>query len=395
MDNKSQQPNWDIFCKIVDNFGDIGVCWRLSKLLATEHQLNIRLFIDDFLIASKIIPNFDPNKATQTISGVLIQPWPTNATTMPDVVVENFSCALPQIYSEQIAKHNKSCIKSAQVTWINLEYLSAERWVEGCHTLPSTHPTLGYRRYFFYPGFSKQTGGLLREKTLLQARDHFTASPQTQQEFWDKHITAPKHHTFTASTKISIFSYPQADINTLITQLSKAPQKTSVFLPFNAETKSLEQLIETHKLNLESTKIIGNTSLYLLPFLSNDNFDQLLWSCDLNFVRGEDSWIRAIWAGKPFVWQPYIQSEDTHITKLSAFLAEYTFGNTPINLSIKKANLVWSNAEPIPSSNFWCEILSTLPEWQAHAAHYTKNLSKLPELSSQLITFTNKLKHVD
>jgi hypothetical protein len=26
----AMQLHWDIFCRVIDNFGDIGVCWRLA-----------------------------------------------------------------------------------------------------------------------------------------------------------------------------------------------------------------------------------------------------------------------------------------------------------------------------------------------------------------------------
>ncbi|HET9045379.1 MAG TPA: elongation factor P maturation arginine rhamnosyltransferase EarP, partial [Casimicrobiaceae bacterium] len=37
---------WDVFCKVVDNFGDAGVCWRLARQLVAEHDLAVTLWID-------------------------------------------------------------------------------------------------------------------------------------------------------------------------------------------------------------------------------------------------------------------------------------------------------------------------------------------------------------
>ncbi|MEO7887531.1 MAG: elongation factor P maturation arginine rhamnosyltransferase EarP, partial [Polaromonas sp.] len=42
--NRSLQ--WDIFCKVIDNFGDIGVCWRLAADLASRGH-KVRLWVDD------------------------------------------------------------------------------------------------------------------------------------------------------------------------------------------------------------------------------------------------------------------------------------------------------------------------------------------------------------
>ena len=64
----------------------------------------------------------------------------------------------------------------------------------------------------------------------------------------------------------------------------------------------------------------GNLTIHPVPYLSQNDFDHLLWSCHLNMIRGEDSLVRAIWAGKPFVWNIYPQDDDAHHKKLEAFL---------------------------------------------------------------------------
>lgn len=386
----NDQQRWDIFCKIVDNFGDIGVCWRLSHQLANEHGLSVRLFIDQPEIASNIIPTFDQAKSAQTIDGVEIQTWPTNAVTLPDVVVENFSCSLPAVYSQQVADHNKASTQSDAIIWINLEYLSAEKWVEDCHKLPSPHPTLGYTRYFFYPGFNQQTGGLLRESDLMDRRNTFFASESAQQDFWKRHLPAKVDNAFDESIKISLFSYPQANIASLMTALATSEKKVSLIMPYNVQITALNSLINTHQLKLDSTLIINNISLYLIDFLPSIAFDQLLWNCDLNVVRGEDSWIRAIWAGKPFVWQPYIQTEQTHIKKLNAFLADYAPNQDTLSEQIQQANLAWSNAQTV-DAQFWPNVLNALPAWQLHSLQYSNALANQADLTTQLVTFANNL----
>jgi uncharacterized repeat protein (TIGR03837 family) len=67
----------------------------------------------------------------------------------------------------------------------------------------------------------------------------------------------------------------------------------------------------------------GAPLLARLPFVAQPDFDRLLWSSDLNFVRGEDSFIRAAWAARPLVWQIYPQDENIHLEKLDAWLARY------------------------------------------------------------------------
>jgi uncharacterized repeat protein (TIGR03837 family) len=394
--NPATQQRWDIFCNIVDNFGDIGVCWRLSQQLAIEYGLSVRLFIDDFYIASKIIPKLDLTKHTQTIQGVEITAWPTNEVTLPDVVVENFSCQLPENYIHQIANHHKSCNPENAVTWINLEYLSAEHWVNDCHALPSTHPILGITKYFFFPGFTEKTGGLLREQDLLTKRDAFLNSPNQQQAFWQKISPVYQQAAFADAINISLFSYPQADIQALISALVCCEQAVNVFLPFNTEITSLNTIIQAFHLNLGEVKQLNRLKLHLLPFLSQAEYDTLLWACDLNFVRGEDSWIRAIWAGKPFIWQPYIQKEDAHIKKLDAFLAAYTEqATTSIRSIICNTNRVWSNAITLSNEDFWLNLLQSLDSWQTFSLAESKRLAAHPSLAAQLVSFCQDLKVKD
>ena len=145
---------WDIFCRIVDNYGDIGVCWRLAKQLAAEHDKHIRLWIDDLQIAQKLIPTLNPALGAQTIQGVELCRWQDaeNTNNIGDVVIEAFACELPPAYLQKMA--------ARQPVWINLEYLSAEPWVTNFNARASRHHNLPLSKQFFIPGFEPGTGGL-------------------------------------------------------------------------------------------------------------------------------------------------------------------------------------------------------------------------------------------
>lgn len=67
----------------------------------------------------------------------------------------------------------------------------------------------------------------------------------------------------------------------------------------------------------------GNLTIKLLPMTDQAGYDRLLWSCDLNLVRGEDSFVRAQWAARPFLWHIYPQEEQAHMVKLDGFLDYY------------------------------------------------------------------------
>ncbi len=383
----TKSNRWDIFCKIVDNYGDIGVCWRLSQQLAHEHNLTIRLLIDDMASAKKIITNLDISKQSQLINGVQVCVWPTLKNTATadaaDVVLETFSCALPDFYLQQMVQQDS--------IWINLEYLSAEKWVSDFHAKPSPQATLAITKHYFFPGFKDDTGGLIRERELITERNIFTNSKEKQFQFWQK-IGIYGADNFTADTvKISLFCYAQANITGLIESLVTTNQCTKLFIPFNSAIAiSLEKLVDIKQHNLNGIHR-GNLTIHLLPFLSQADYDCLLWACDLNFVRGEDSWIRAIWAEKPFIWQPYIQSDETHILKLKAFLDLYLSAATSeISTLINESQLAWSSADTTTQMPI-NHLIEQLPAIQNYAKKVTKTLMLQPDLATKLMIFSENL----
>ena len=124
----------------------------------------------------------------------------------------------------------------------------------------------------------------------------------------------------------------------------------------------------------------GQLSISYLPYLTQPDFDHLLWACDLNFVRGEDSLVRALWAGKPFVWQLYPQEDGAHLNKLQAFL---DWLQAPDEL--RQFHLVWNNAAPAETLR-WPEA-NRLSEWQATVESARARLLGLPSLAEQLLNF--------
>lgn len=382
-----KNKRWDIFCKIVDNYGDIGVCWRLSQQLAHEHHLQVRLFIDDMPAAKKIITALDCTTKSQIINGVEVCVWPrleNCADIKPaDCVLETFSCELPDFYIHQMLLKNS--------IWVNLEYLSAESWVSDFHAKPSPHPTLAITKHYFFPGFKIDTGGLIREANLMDERDDFINSQAKQTEFWQKLDIANENNLIEDSIKISLFCYPQADITSLISALEIVNQPVHLFIPFNSSITIITDALAGAKNKNCSEIHKGNLTIHLLPFLSQADYDRLLWACDLNFVRGEDSWVRAIWAAKPFIWQPYLQTDDTHIKKLNAFLDLYLNVATPeVKSVLNESQLAWSksnSATPMPLAR----LINHLPDLLAYAQQQANNLAAQPDLATKLVIFSENL----
>ncbi|MCB5206451.1 elongation factor P maturation arginine rhamnosyltransferase EarP [Methylovorus mays] len=366
-----KRQRWDIFCRIIDNYGDIGVCWRLARQLAHEYSLDVRLWVDALPVAQRLLPALDTQRAEQVLDGVTIAHWSPEFQfdRIADVVIEAFACELPESYINAMA--------AQPPVWINLEYLSAEAWVEEFHLQPSPHPRLALKKTFFFPGFTENTGGLLRERHLLDDRDAAQADPSARLRMVPRSADA---------LRVSLFAYPQASIPTLLTAMANGDRPVVCLIPESSLLAPVSQFFGADKLQPGDHYSHGSLSVHILPFLSQAEYDQLLWSCDLNFVRGEDSWIRAIWAARPFIWQPYFQSEDTHLVKLEAFLQCYL---PPLERDAADAwatfHQQWAQRQLAAGS--WPRLVQALPAIQQHARQQSQALAAQDDLAAKLVIF--------
>ena len=384
---------WDIFCKIVDNFGDIGVCWRLARQLQVEHGLQIRLWIDDLAAAKKIITGLNINKNSQFYEKINILKWYEGAdfSQSADMVIEAFACELPAAYLATMAK-NKS-------KWINLEYLSAETWVDDFHAKPSPQGFLnsnsGLIRYFYFPGFTEKTGGLIREREVAEETQNqpdtsFPRKRESMLNFHQKWIPAfagmTEDERLENVVKISLFCYQNAPIKDLFAALQANTHKVDVYVPASIILSQIADFFDVEIIDVGDYFTRENLHVHILPFLSQPDYDALLRDCDLNFVRGEDSWVRAIWAGKPFIWQPYIQDENTHVVKLNAFL-ELFYGQYDKKQLPCEAHRYWS-AGHMPK-HVLDAYLNDLKAIRAHTQLQSKQLTQQADLATKLVAFCN------
>lgn len=292
---------WDIFCRVIDNLGDIGVCWRLAADLASRGE-RVRLWADDVSALAWMAPE---------AGGVEVLHWDAclPALEPADVVVEAFGCDPPEDFVRRMARRQQPPV------WINLEYLSAEPYVERSHRLPSpvSHGAgAGLTKWFFYPGFTARTGGLLREDGLLRAAQRWR-DEGLRGAWLARHAVAP----LPQERVVTLFCYERTELAGLLDELRERPALLLVPPGQPARTMARATGCTT---DVGSTVGLGRSRMHFLPFLNQAGFDRLLWSADLNFVRGEDSFVRAQWAGCPFVWQIYLQEDGAHVAKLDAFL---------------------------------------------------------------------------
>jgi len=275
-----------------------------------------------------------------------------------DVVIEAFACDLPASYLQAMAE------TSPRPCWINLEYLTAEPWAESCHGLASPHPSLPLVKYFYFPGFTAASGGLLREQGLLAARDAEIAGLHSERPL-----------------DISLFCYDNAPVGELLDLLAETSQPIRLHV---APGKPLAAV--TKHLGGSGPWQLGLLQALPFAFLPQDDFDRLLWRCDINLVRGEDSFVRAQWAGKPFVWQIYPQAEAAHREKLQAFLDHYTEGlSREAALATVNVFNAWNSVGGPRAA--WAGFMAARAEITAHGRRWAANLAKNPDLAAGLVKF--------
>ncbi|MGZ5033398.1 MAG: elongation factor P maturation arginine rhamnosyltransferase EarP [Usitatibacter sp.] len=396
-----QPPNdgqrWDIFCRVVDNFGDVGVSWRLARQVAREHGKRVRLWLDDLTVLSKLRPEIDPAYDIQKLEAVEVMRLrePFEADEVADVVVETFGCDPPEPYVLAMAR------RDVKPRWINLEYLSAEQWVESSHALPSPHPRLPLVKHYFFPGFTAKTGGLLRERSLLKRRDEFQRDSGAQAAFWTSLVgKAPPE----GALKMSLFTYAGAPVDGLARSCLQFPGPVWLIAPEGAAAAALQGYgVPAHDVLRRNDHPGGRRrelEVFVVPFLAQDRYDELLWACDVNFVRGEDSFVRAQWAAKPFVWHVYPTDDGAHWIKMAAFLARYTKALDRNHAAAVGA--LWDawnrRGDDTPGeragpglAESWAGFASRRQALGAHARGWSEGLARQRDLAAELVNFADNV----
>ncbi len=285
--------SWDIFCTVIDNYGDIGVAWRLARRLAHDFGHPVRLWVDDLASFARIAPLLDPASPQQLVDDIDIRRWEPHdsfAGYQPArVVIEAFGCRLPDAVEQAMAGAD------IRPVWINLEYLSAEDWVEGCHGMASPHPRLPLTKYFFFPGFTNRTGGLLCEDGLIATRQRWQQDKLAQRAFWQMFDIPEKQPE---EWRISLFAYENPAARELLEYWTGSPLPVHCMVPEGKVLADVEAVLG-RPLQAGQHATRGALTVHVLPMTDQDSYDLTLWSCDINFVRGEDSFVRAQWAAGP------------------------------------------------------------------------------------------------
>lgn len=320
-----QALRWDIFCRVIDNFGDIGVCWRLSCALAARGQ-RVRLWVDDASALQWMAPG--------GCTGVEMRKWtdaaPQTGRDQPgDVVIEAFGCEIDHAWiathsiarcADLIPANGLKSFKKPPV-WINLEYLSAESYVQRSHGLASpvlSGPARGMSKWFFYPGFTAATGGLIQD---------FLANLAEQSTTID-------------SRRISLLCYEPPALPQLLQQLAQSAKPSELLVMAGRGQQAVKAAFLSKNGQYPAWNLRKLLSIHEQNWMQQTQYDALLASCDLNLVRGEDSLARALLAGRAFVWQIYPQADGAHAAKLEAFL---DWLQAPADL--REFHLIWNDLQ--------------------------------------------------
>lgn len=310
--------NIDIFCEIIDNYGDIGVVYRLAHELyeTYDKKIKIRVFlnrIDEFLAINKKAKKLEIQEITG-ISYITFDYLEKNIDKFKpsSVIIEAFGCNISNIYME------KAYFESDLL--INLEYLSAEDWIEDFHLMSSPIGKGKLKKIFFMPGFTQKSGGIIIDDDYIKRIENV----KNNYDFYkNKYLS-----DIDTTNKLvgTIFSY-EKNFENLLKNLEEL-DKNIVLLAMGSKTQeSIKKILKKNQKNI--IEVFGNTWKYgkidivMYDFLNQEEYEELINLVDFNFVRGEDSFIRAVLTGKPYIWHIYCQDEYTHLEKLDSFLDKY------------------------------------------------------------------------
>lgn len=305
----------DIFCEIIDNYGDIGVVYRTAKELQKIFpKSKIRAFLnklDEFKKINSQVLDL-PSQNIDGIEYITFDYLRDNANKLltAQVIIEAFGCQIPKEYME-IAYDNSELL-------INLEYLSAEDWIEDFHLQSSPLGRGKLKKVFFMPGFTEKSGGVIADSNYLERIQRVLEN----KEFYEKKYLSDIEDR---ENKIigTLFSY-EKNFTPLLEDLKKL-DKDVVILAMGEKTQdSLRKILKNFSIeDFRNSLKYGKIEIRFLNFLNQEEYEELINIVDFNFVRGEDSFIRAVLTGKPYMWHIYCQEEYAHMDKIEGFLDKY------------------------------------------------------------------------
>lgn len=340
----------DIFCQVIDNYGDVGVAYRLAREFKRVYPNKKLRFVINQIEELNLI------RKSENIEVILYKDI-SKIENSADLIIESFGCEIPKEYMDKALKNAKLII--------NLEYFSAEKWVDDFH-LQESFLGGNLKKYFFIPGLSEKSGGILLDNEFLERKKKVEAN---KEYYLEKFEIKEKYDLIG-----SIFSY-EKNFDSLIEELKKLDKKIILLILSEKTQKNFIKYFDNGN-NYDKIKFVK------LPFFTYDKYEELLALCDFNLVRGEDSFVRALLLGKPFLWHIYPQDENTHIKKLESFLEKYCSNNKELKQTFINYNI---------NKDDFSYFFKNFKEIEKYNKNYANYLIKNCNLMEKLINFIENI----
>ena len=340
----------DIFCQVIDNYGDVGVAYRLAREFKRVYPNKKLRFVINQIEELNLI------RKSENIEVILYKDI-SKIENSADLIIESFGCEIPKEYMDKALKKSKLII--------NLEYFSAEKWVDDFH-LQESFLGGNLKKYFFIPGLSEKSGGILLDNEFLQRKKKVEAN---KEYYLEKFGIKEKYDLIG-----SVFSYKK-NFDSLIEELKKLDKKVILLILSEKTQKNFIKYFDNGN-NYDKIKFVK------LPFFTYDKYEELLALCDFNLVRGEDSFVRALLLGKPFLWHIYPQGENTHIKKLESFLEKYCSNNKELKQTFINYNI---------NKDDFSYFFKNFKEIEKYNKNYANYLIKNCNLMEKLINFIENI----
>ena len=340
----------DIFCQVIDNYGDVGVAYRLAREFKRVYPNKKLRFVINQIEELNLI------RKSEDIEIILYKDI-SKIENSADLIIESFGCEIPKEYMDKALKNSKLII--------NLEYFSAEKWVDDFH-LQESFLGGNLKKYFFIPGLSEKSGGILLDNEFLERKKKVEAN---KEYYLEKFGIKEKYDLIG-----SVFSY-EKNFDSLIEELKKLNKKVILLILSEKTQKNFIKYFDNGN-NYDKIKFVK------LPFFTYDKYEELLALCDFNLVRGEDSFVRALLLGKPFLWHIYPQDENTHIKKLESFLEKYCSNNKELKQTFINYNI---------NKDDFSYFFKNFKEIEKYNKNYANYLIKNCNLMEKLINFIENI----
>ncbi len=340
----------DIFCQVIDNYGDVGVAYRLAREFKRVYPNKKLRFVINQTEELNLI------RKSEDIEIILYKDI-SKIENSADLIIESFGCEIPKEYMDKALKNSKLII--------NLEYFSAEKWVDDFH-LQESFLGGNLKKYFFIPGLSEKSGGILLDNEFLERKKKVEAN---KEYYLEKFEIKEKYDLIG-----SVFSY-EKNFDSLIEELKKLNKKVILLILSEKTQKNFIKYFDNGN-NYDKIKFVK------LPFFTYDKYEELLALCDFNLVRGEDSFVRALLLGKPFLWHIYPQDENTHIKKLESFLEKYCSNNKELKQTFINYNI---------NKDDFSYFFKNFKEIEKYNKNYANYLIKNCNLMEKLINFIENI----